>query len=423
MEKERIELNKLFFQGASKMKQVLVIGAGRFQISGLLKLKEKGFYVIGIDGDENCEGKKYCNEFYNIDIKDYHKIIQLIEQKNFNLFGCISFSSEYALKTVAVINETLGLNGLTLNNVKIATSKLEQRKILEKECLPTPKYFSFCSKNNAENIEDMILNNKLSFPCIVKPIDSAGSRGVSIVKEKNSLKKAIKVASKYSSFENKIIVEEFIEGIEFTVESLIINEDIRTLAISEKKKPLNNFTVSIELFYNSPLVKELKSRIEKTVNQFLKACNFNNTITHTEVIYSYKYEEVYIIETTTRSGGFGVFDKVIPLVTGIDIVGTVIDLYFGKSITINNVQENPCILRFFTANEGELKKIVQMDKIIDKLTNIEYGFFVNVGDNIGPITSDGSRLGYIISYGDNWEEVFNNANLLEYSIRFEVLNS
>ncbi len=402
------------------MDQVLVIGAGQFQLSGIRKLKEKNYYVIGIDGDNKCVGRKFCDEFYNIDIKDYKQILDLIEKKNFNLVGCISFATEYALRTVALINDKLGLNGLTISDVSIATSKIKQREILKSLDIPSPKFFYL---NLGENVEDKFDANQLMFPCVVKPSDSAGSRGVNVVKNKAQLQNAIKEARKFSSFDAQIIVEEMIEGIEFTVESFVYNGEIKTLAISEKKKPLNNHTVSTELFYNSPLVNNLGNIIEETVTTFIKACNFKNTITHTEVIYSYKDHKVYIIETTTRSGGFGVFDKVLPFVTGLDIVGLSIDLSLGNQISIDRIQKNPCILRFFSANEGKLINIVEMESIIKGLNDIEFGFFVNIGDNIGVMVNDGSRIGYLISYGRSWEEVYNKANILEYSIRFEVLSS
>ncbi len=399
------------------MKKVLVIGAGEFQLSGINKLREKGYYVIAVDGNPNPPGENISDEFYHIDVKDVSGILDLLEQKRITIEGCMCFAAEIALRTVAKINQKLNLNGLSLEDVHIATNKGKQRELLKRASLPTPNFLRFKA---GEILDYELIGKALQFPVIIKPVDSSGSRGVQVIHNLAELKENIGKSFNYSCFDSEIIIEEMIQGIEFTVESFVTKDNIHTLSISEKKKPTNNFTVSSELFYNSPFAMKLWDSIENVVNRFIKECNFKNTILHTEVLYSYSNQDIYIVETTVRSGGFGIFDKILPRTTGLDIVGLTIDVNMGKEIFLETIERNPCILRFFNVNKGVLKNTIKFKDIIDQLIDIEYGFFVKPGESIGFFDSDGARPGYMISYGKDWEAVFNKANLLEYAVRFDV---
>jgi biotin carboxylase len=397
------------------MDKILVVGAGKYQISGIQKLQELGYFVIAVDGNQNCEGAAIADLFYAIDIHNADAIIQTLLNENIQIISAMCFATEIALRTVAAINTYFTLPGLNNHDVSIATDKSLQRQILEKNNLPCPKYKELHIHSDMYN---SIIN--FGFPCIIKPTDNAGSRGVFLIYNKYGLEEVIQECVKNVHFDSKIIIEEFIPGIEFTVEAFSIDNEIIILGISEKKKPLNNFTVSIELFYNSPLVETLRSRIEHIVINYLKACNFSNGITHTEIIYSFHDNNLYVVETTVRSGGFHIFDKILPFITDIDVVKHSILLQLGKSIMLPEMKRKPCILGFYYGNKGIVKKINILDEI-KLLTNIEYDLFVKEGDSVNNLDSDGARFGYFISYGDKWEKVYYQARLSEYLIKFEIV--
>ncbi|OQA97640.1 MAG: Carbamoyl-phosphate synthase large chain [Bacteroidetes bacterium ADurb.Bin217] len=397
------------------MDNILVVGAGEYQISGIKKLQELGFFVIAIDGNENCLGSKIADLFIAIDIHNPNLIIETINKRNLKIISAICFATEIALRTVAAINTHFNLKGINNHDVSIATDKAIQRYLLEKNSLPCPKYKEL---QISSDIYNSIID--FGFPCIIKPTDNAGSRGVSLIQNENGLDDIIKECIKNVNFDSKIIIEEFIPGIEFTVEAFISENSVTILGISEKRKPVNNFTVSIELFYNSPLVEKLRENIEKVITNYLNSCNFSNCITHTEIIYSFNDNKLYVIETTVRSGGFHIFDKILPFITNVDIVKYSIYLNLGTKITLPKIEKNPCILGFYYGNKGTIKKINILDEI-KSLSNIEYNLFVKSGDSVSNLDSDGARFGYYISYGDNWESVYNQARMSEYLIKFEIV--
>lgn len=400
-------------------KLVAVIGAGKFQVSGIKKLKELGYNVIAFDGNENAEGKELCDFFYCIDIKKHNLIIEILKNYEKELLASLCFSTEPAIRTVAAINEHFNLKGINFKSIQNFITKEKQRLLQNKYKIPHPN-FLVISEDDLNRINN--ITGRLNYPLVIKPIDNAGSRGVFIVKNIEELANRVKSAFNYCIYEKKLIIEEFIPGKEFTVESLVVNGKCYTLAISEKKKPVNNFTVSTELFYYSPLVLKNKKKIEDLVNRFLIKSNINNSIIHTEIIYSFEDNNFYIIESSPRSGGFFIGDKILSWVTGYDAIEMNIKTQLYNDIGDFKNLERPCILRFFSTNTGLLKKINIVDSnYFSKISGIEYGFFINEGEYIEELTSDGKRPGYIISYGENWEEVFHKANLVEYLINFEII--
>lgn len=392
---------------------ILVVGAGTHQVPGILKLKEKGHYVIAVDGDADAEGKDIADEFYVVDIKNPEAILSLLAKNDHKVDSAMCFSTEIALRTVAEINERLGLVGLNRKEVLVATDKAAQREVLNKSGLPTPGFKEF------RKGDDLKALDSLRIPVVVKPTDNAGSRGVTIVREKGDLTYVINESLKESKYDSKVVVEEFVPGLEFTVEALIIDGEVNILGISEKKKPINNFTVSVELFYNSPFVEAHREEIEAVIKPFLINCGFDNTITHTEVIYSYIDHLFYVVETTVRSGGFHIFDKILPAITRLDIIGITIDTLLGKKPRLGKVEKRPGILGFFYNNFGVIKRISIVDSALPK--DVEYGLFVKESDIVRDLSTDGSRLGYYVTFGNDWKEVYSKAREIEYAVKFEIV--
>lgn len=395
---------------------ILVIGAGKFQISGIRKLKEKKHIVVAVDGDQHAEGKTYADFFFHLDINNPDLILDVLDKTNIRIDTAMCFATEAGLRSVAYINKKRKLIGLSEEQVEIATNKALQREIMSTKGLPVP----FFLRISNENFSDALIEN-LNFPIILKPVDNAGSRGVYKVSSKDELLDKINRSFSFSKYNSEIIIEEFIPGIEFTVEAIIVNSQISILGISEKKKPVNNFTVSVELFYNSPFVEKHRPEIEKITKEFLEACQFNNTITHTEIIYSYRDHKFYIVETTTRSGGFYIFDKILPYITNLDIVGLTIDSLLNLNPVIDFISKKSAILGFFYGNSGEIKKIEISESLMPPSSGYEYELFVKENDIVTDLDTDGARLGYYVSYGKNWQEAYYNAKLLDYSVKIEVI--
>jgi carbamoylphosphate synthase large subunit len=214
-----------------KKKAIIYLGGGSSQKHIIKSLKKKGIKVILIDRNFDCESKDYADFFLNYDLRDYKKIIQnLILLKNKFEFILTYGVADYAMATVAKINEKFTLRGLGFNFVKLFINKENSKKIFRKLKISTPKTFFYGKKITNKTIH-AILNKRKNEKIVIKSVDQNNSKGVSVIQNfsEKEIKKASKNALKYSKF---LIIEEYIEGKTYSVDCLLNKKNSKIISTS-----------------------------------------------------------------------------------------------------------------------------------------------------------------------------------------------
>ncbi len=391
-------------------KKLLVIGAGKYQLPGIIKAKEMGLEVIATDYDPKAIGFNYCDHYYLIDVKNKEENVKIARKHNID--GVVSFESEVTVRTVAYVAEKLNLAGINSQVALNATNKLRMRGLFKKFNVPSVKFFEITSLESLYNAA-----NILGFPFILKPADSSGSRGVKILNSIEEIPDALKKAKDYS-ISKTCIAESFFEGIECTIEGFSFKGEHTILAISQKKKPETKYRVATELFYPPTFSDDIIMKIKNAVNAAVKALRIENAMTHTEVIVNDE-GELILVEVAARGGGFNISNKIVEYITGFDPIYALIKLSIGENITIDIKTQNSAILKFYAPNPGILEKVEGIEKL-KEIKNTEVDFFINEGEIIPPLMTDGSRTASIISWGKNREEVINYVKQVEEAIKFKI---
>ena len=147
---------------------------------------------------------------------------------------------------------------------------------------------------------------------------------------------------------------------------------------------------------------------------------YKNGPCHSEVIVM-DNDEIGVVEIAARGGGFIVFNDLVPKVSGVNISKLTILQAAGKKSSINVVENNHVILRFILPREGKIKSISGFEKI-NNISGLIAASFVEEGDFVNAVSSDGDRLGYILSYGKKYDKVEKRINKYESLIKFEYDN-
>ena len=205
-------------------KKLVIIGANDFQNQLILKAKEKGFETYAFAWRDGAVGEKTADHFYPISIVEKEQILE--ECRKIKPDGIISIASDLAMITVNYIAEQLGLVGNGMECTLLTTNKYYMRKAFAKNGDPSPK--NYCSDELTEE-----LLQGMQFPLIVKPVDRSGSRGITKIHHEDELKEAIRVATEVS-FDKKAMIEEFVEGTEYSVEYISYKGKHRFLAMTLK---------------------------------------------------------------------------------------------------------------------------------------------------------------------------------------------
>ena len=299
--------------------KIAVLGANEPLIPFYRQAKALGYEIIGIAIEKGAVCKKYCDKFYPVSFADKDDVVEVCRKENVD--GIISFSLESALPTVAYVANKLGLVSNSEESIKLTQSKYAQRQALEKAGIPVPKYYLI------ENVEDL-KKVQCRFPVIVKPVDSGGSQGICKVEKADDLLKSYKYAVEYSRT-SKAIVEEFVDGREFSVEYISHQGKHYFLQITDKVTSGAPRFVEMQHHQPADIPESVWNRIKEMVEGALTALKIENSASHTEIKWN-SNDELFIIETGARMGGDYISSDLVRLSTGYDFVEGSIKLAVGK---------------------------------------------------------------------------------------------
>lgn len=299
--------------------KIAVLGANEPLIPFYRQAKALGYEIIGIATENGAVCKQYCDKFYPVSFADKDKVVEICHNEKVD--GIISFSLESALPCVTYVAKKLGLISNSEDSIKLTQSKFAQRQALESSGIPVPKYYLI------ENEEDLS-KVKCRFPVIVKPVDSGGSQGICKVESPDNLSESYKYAVEYSR-SSKAIVEEFVDGREFSVEYISHQGKHYFLQITDKVTSGAPRFVEMQHHQPANIPESVWNRIKMMVERALTALKIENSASHTEIKWT-SYDELYIIETGARMGGDHITSDLVRLSTGYDFVEGAINLAIGK---------------------------------------------------------------------------------------------
>jgi biotin carboxylase len=398
-----------------EQKWLIAVTTGKWQIYGIKEAKAIGLKVIGIDSDPEAEGLNEVDQKIVLPFENHQNIISVLRKLNLNYCGVVSFCSEAGMMLAGEIREGFNLPGPNKSLTLKLLEKGIQRKIWTEAGVPCPNWKIF---HTAEDALNYIQNQ--SFPLIIKPTDSSGSRGVTKLESlKDNIQDAIYRAFKFST-SNQVIVESFMDGTEFTLEVFVINGYVNVLAVTEKKKVEGTKgTVASELATpNRPY--EIIEKLKKAVIKAFIALEYVDGPGHAEIILK-KDNTVGLVEVAGRGGGFMVFNGLVPGVSGINIAKITAMQAIGEKVVIDRIESNSAVLRFFPSIPGILESITGFEQA-NSIPGLKCESFVKPGKVFQKASADGDRLGYILAIASSVDEAQNLANKAEKQIKFNIIN-
>lgn len=365
-------------------RKIVIIGANDFQNQLILKAKEMGYETHVFAWKSGDIGEKTADYFYPISITEKEKILEIC--KKINPVGICSIASDLATITVNYVAEKLNLPCNPYKITKQCTNKYEMRKQMKKHNIKTPGFIKINS--DSENIEI----KDLKFPMIVKPTDRSGSRGITKIFNEKELDTAIKQATQ-NSFEKSAIVEEYIEGDEYSCECISYKGKHHFLAFTKKYTTgAPNF---IETGHCEPSDIDIKyqKRIREEIFKALDSLGIINGASHTEFKVD-KNGEIGIIEIGARMGGDCIGSDLVRLSTGYDFTKMVIEVACGDEPSFNQVYAPKIAKIKFIFTEKDLQ---DLEILKDKNPKILYRISEFDMDNLGNTVDSSTRVGYYIT--------------------------
>ncbi|WP_021016029.1 ATP-grasp domain-containing protein [Prodigiosinella confusarubida] len=275
--------------------------------------------------------RHYADIILTNDITDIDSWLpQLLEYHEKRPFVAIVSFTELGLLPAAKAGEQLGILHNPRRSVELSRDKLQFRELMSASCwaLPASKV------NSAQQALEFI---KQHGPAIIKPVDGSGSKGIYAVNKAADLCHIV--------FDGNQQIEQFVEGDEFSVETLTLNSKHHILGITRKYTTGTPHYVETGHDFPASLPPEDEQRIHDAVKWLLDALGHQWGPAHTEVKIS--GDTLHFIETQTRFGGDQIWEMVWR-VTGIHQAGATIAAMAGQKLTPDHVQFDRMAIRFIT---------------------------------------------------------------------------
>ncbi|MCK5823960.1 MAG: ATP-grasp domain-containing protein [Ichthyobacteriaceae bacterium] len=386
------------------MKQKLaILGASYLQKPLVDKAKELGYETHVFAWKEGNVVEDIADFYYSISILDKNEILKICTKVGIN--AITSIASDMAMPTVNYVADKLGLVGNPVELSLLTTNKYQMRKALSKSGLLCP-LFTACNTPDFN-----IYNNKLKLPIVVKPTDSSGSRGVTYVNKNSDINKAIE---KSLQFSETVIVEEFIKGREFSVETISFKGKHYMLAVTDKVTTGTPYFVEIEHHQPANITDVLKENIFSTIKKALSALGVVNGAGHSEILITAD-NKIYIVEIGARMGGDFIGSDLVQLSTGYDFVKGVIDVAFNKFTPINYPpSKNEYSGVYFVYSKPEKDKIYK-DSLYSNNCIVKSMMLLSVGD-YESLDESGKRVGVVVYSHPLKKQIINPSNVLGVDI-------
>lgn len=376
---------------------LLILGAGQMQLPAISAAKEMGLQVIAIDPSPQAPGLALADQQHVFDLADTEGCLTVAKANDID--GVMTLAAEYPIPTVAYIAETLGLPGITTRTAACATNKRAMRDAFTKGGVPSPASFSALTIDEAVSAMQQVRG-----PVIFKPTMSHGGRGITRIPD-IATRAEIEIAfhrAMNSTRAEGILVEEFVDGPEFSIEAVTFGGETYVVAVTDKVTSGDPYFVELRHNQPSKWPDEDISKLVKAAKKGINALGIDWSPSHTEIRLT--PDGPKIMEIGARLGGDYITTNLVPLTLGVDLATASILLALGREPDISPIRHHGAAVRFLEAEPGTIKKIEGLEDVKQLPGICEVSVYMKPGDQVLPLQDSTRRIGHVIAVAKTPDE-------------------
>jgi biotin carboxylase len=393
-------------------RRLMILGASRYYIRSIIAARELGYEVVVTDRNPESAGFRYADHHEVVDIADIDRSIDVA--RKYKIDGVIALH-DFGVRTAASVAEYFGLVGISPQVASWATDKASMRRRWEEAGVPSARFRVVDTIEEAYGAVDELD----MWPLVVKPADSrgGGSRGVSKVENRSQLKAALEFAQSFYKSET-VVIEEFLEGIEHSVETITYGGETHILAVSDKQKTRSPYRVDKRVIYPTLMTGKPLERIHESVKAAVRTLGVDVGPAHVELCTTRDGPRLF--ELGARCGGGGTPDPIVPFLTGVEMFKEVVRISQGeKPKNLVPRYMRGCVYLFLTPQTGIVKGVRGLEAVRAWENILDCEVLLKAGDEVREVKSGGDRVGFIIAGGETRQSAIALADRAERSIHFE----
>ena len=384
-----------------KRKKLMLLGGIRYLLPVIKAAHEQGYYVITADYIPDNIAHKYSDEYVNVSIIDKEAVLKIAQEKQID--GIMSFGVDPGVVAASYVQNKMGLPSFgPFESVEILQNKDKFRAFLTENGFNVPWAFGFSSKKQA-----WLSRDKFSYPLIVKPTDSAGSKGCTRVDSEEELMSAIEYAFKYT-IGGHIIIEEFLEkkGCSSDTDSYAQDGNLKFVSFSAQRFDANATNPYTPAAYSWPstFTKEEEEYLTNEIQRLITLLGMKTSVFNIETRVT-PNNKPYIMELTPRGGGNRLCEM-LRYATGVDMITAITRAMVGDEP--EPIEQKPynghwAEIILHADKDGEFQGL-QIDPSLPAEV-VEEDLWVKPGDHVHGFEAANDAIGTLVLRFESSEEL------------------
>lgn len=399
-------------------KRILVIGIGWEQAALVEEVKRQRHELVATHPVMSKEGLKLADNFFVRDSRDIKAHFQIA--KTYKVDGILTDNCDYSFQTAAFIAKTLDLPFAPIQSTKYSNNKYAQRVACNAGGILQPEFYL------VENVKEITqAAGKLNYPLIVKPVDSRGTFGVTIVWKKEELLNAFLDAI-MNSPSRRVICEQFIKGTLVTVDGFCFSNGHRSLTVASRVFAQGVKPITKEIIYPAKFGLRLNKVLLDNHHRVVETLGYKYGHTHGEYIVT-EDSKVYLVECANRGGGVYTSSTIVPNLTNINLNEILINQSLGMDDyevveKSQGYMEKSIMLTFLDFEVGKVIKKLNVEELQGLDYVLQYRSIFAEKDMVEAVEDCASRHSMLVIEGKNIEDTYRNLEDFKSKMKIEYYN-
>lgn len=394
-------------------KKILIIGAGWEQVSLIETAKKMGHYIIATHPHISADGFKLADQYYVKDSRDIKGHIAIAESHKID--AVLTDNCDYSFYTASVVASNLNLPFASIQSALYSNDKFAQRECVGHTKVKQP---TFVKIQTLDQLFDAI--PKIGFPSILKPIDSRGTFGVTIIENQTQLKQAFFDAINNSP-SRTLIYEQFIKGTLVTVDGFCFKNGHQSLTVASRKFEKGPKPVTKEIIYPAVFEININVALMSAHHDVVSALGYTVGHTHGEYILA-ENNEIFLVECTNRGAGVFTSSVIVPLLTTYPINECLVNQMLGCDTyepENNGLASMKCsvMLTFIDYTVGQVIDEINLEEVQKLPFTVRFRSKYGVNDMIESIENGAGRHSMLVISASNHNELLNNLKAFKQTLK------
>ncbi len=389
---------------------LMILGAGIGQVAAIQRAREMGLRVIAISNRADDPGMTIADIPLVIDTRDGQAGVEAA--RKYCIDGVMTLSTDVAMPTLGRIVDELGLAGPGAGAAQVASDKIQMKKKLTAAGVPTARFREARSRQEAIRAA-----RKLTFPLVIKPADSSGSRGVTRVTTTTEVEPAFLHAREFSR-SGAVIVEEYLEGVEFGAQALVWDRTVQAVFFHNDTVTPPPISVPLGHSYPCKFDESVQRRCREVLAAAIEALGIDHSFVNADLILT--PNGPMVLEIAARLGGT-CLPELTSLFTGEDIVGAAIRLALGEKVRLGPGRRQPCAARLIDPPvSGILRRFEVPQGFESHPQVVAIRWDVGPGARVRAFSTGPDRIGEILTIGESWQKAEDLCEKVRREIVLEI---